>query len=286
MAEEVKQEAPPAEEKPAEVSENADLGAAVGVGEDFDQPSDTLGDEEKDIELERRRNEADPTKGMSPSEQRDYWMKKANHFESEYKVERTKRQSYDKRYGGLNQQGLKDVSQRRDPDYALEQIGVPENVKDLESYTQFIVNKAKKEFAKEATGKQLDSRVEDSEVRARAEHDGSDGLPAYDDLIDEVVTPERQNNPDIIQLLRLEKEPEQAAYTPRFILNYQNRTEINQAQTRDELIKNINDKGKEAAQVRGRSNGKQPSGKLTAAEIEAMTPEDFEKELERFRSGA
>jgi hypothetical protein len=284
MAEEVKEQPEVKEEAPAE---NADLGAAVGPGEDFDEPTDTMDDAEKDRVLsEARAAEADPTKGMSPSEQRDYWMKRANHFESEYKVEKVKRQGYDKRYGGLNQQGLKDATAPRVSDYALEKIGVPENVKDLESYTQFVIDKAKKEFGREVSEKQLDGKVEESEKRAREEHKGDDGLPAYDDLIDEVVAPAIRKNPKIFELIRLMEDPAGAAYTLGFILKYQNFQDIIKSQSREELVRNINNTAKQAATVRGKTNGRQPSGKLTAAEIEAMSPEDFEKELERFRSGA
>jgi len=50
-------------------------------------------------------------------------------------------------------------------------------------------------------------------------------------------------------------------------------------------MKNINATSKQAATVKGKNSGRQPSGRLTRADIESMSVEDFEKELERFRSG-
>jgi hypothetical protein len=265
------------------VTEQADLGAGVGPGEDFDQV-----EKEPEEETDATPAPPDPTKGMSQSEAMAYWTKKANHFESEYKVERAKRQSYDKRYGGLNGHGMilkNNVEQQRAVD-RFTNLDVPNNVNDLASYTRYILNEAEKSFEHKMTEKQLDGRVETTEKSARDAHNGEDGLPAYDELVDEFVAPLIQKKPRIFNMLRELEDPAEAAYTLGFILKYKNFSDIVKSQTRDELMKNINATSKQAANVKGKANGRQPSGRLTRAEIDAMSPEDFERELERFRSGA
>jgi len=265
------------------VTEQADLGAGVGPGEDFDQV-----EQEPEEQADSSPPPPDPTKGMSPKEAADFWRNKANHFESEYKVERTKRQSYDKRYGGLNGHGMilkNNVEQQRAVD-KFTNLDVPSNVNDLASYTRYILNEAEKSFEHKMTEKQLDGRVESTEKTAREAHNGDDGLPAYDELVDEFVAPLIQKRPRIFNMLREMEDPAEAAYTLGFILKYKNFSDIVKSQTRDELMKNINATSKQAASVKGRASGRQPSGRLTKEEIESMTPEAFERELERFRSSS
>ena len=280
------EEKPPetAEKNPGtdpEVTEQPDLGAGVGPGEDFDQ----VEEEPKEPEPQQA---PDPTAKMSPAEARDYWRNKANHFESEYKVERTKRQSYDKRYGGLNGHGMtlkNNVAEQRAVD-RFTNLDIPNNVNDLASYTRYILNEAEKSFENKMTEKQLDGRVESTEKQAREAHNGEDGLPAYDELVDEFVAPLIQKRPRIFNMLREMEDPAEAAYTLGFILKYKNFSDIVKSQTRDELMRNINATSKQAANIKGKASGRQPSGRLTKEEIDAMSPEDFERELERFRSGA
>ncbi len=262
------------------VTDQPDLGAGVGPGEDYDQV-------EEPPQEDAKPEPPDPTAKMSPAEARDYWRNKANHFESEYRVERTKRQSYDKRYGGLNGTGnilRNNVEQQRAVD-RFTNLDIPNNVNDLASYTRYILNEAEKGFEAKMTEKQLDGRVETSEKTAREAHNGEDGLPAYDELVDEFVAPLIQKRPRIFSMLREMEDPAEAAYTLGFILKYKNFSDIVKSQTRDELIKNINATSKQAANIKGKAAGRQPSGRLTKEEIESMTPEAFERELERFRAG-
>lgn len=261
------------------VTDQPDLGAGVGPGEDYDQVDSPPAEEAKP-------EPPDPTKGMSPKEAADYWRNKANHFESEYRVERTKRQSYDKQYGGLNGHGntlRNNIEQQRAVD-RYTNLDIPNNVQDLASYTRYILNEAEKGFEAKLTERQLDSRVETTEKTAREAHNGEDGLPAYDELVDEYVAPLIQKRPRIFSMLREMEDPAEAAYTLGFILKYKNFSDIVKSQTRDELMKNINATSKQAASIKGKNSGRQPSGRLTKEEIDAMSPEDFERELERFRS--
>ena len=269
-----------------EVKEQHDLGAAVGPGEDYDQAQeDEMSDEDKAAAEEAAKVvRSDPTRGMRPEERADYWMKKANHFETEYKVERTKRQSYDKRYGGLNKAG---VSQERPPSQTYNTVpNSLDEVKDLGQYTRFVLDEAAKQFEHKMTQKQLDDRVETSESHAREVHNGEDGLPPYDELLDEFVVPMVQKNPKIFELIRQMPDPAEASYTLGMLLKWPNFTEMLKSQANEDLIKKINGTAKQAATVKGKSSGRQPSGKLTKEEIDNMSLEDFERELEKFRAGA
>ncbi len=264
------------------VTDQPDLGAGVGPGEDFDQVKEEESDEKPAPELK------DPTAGMSPLEARDYWRDQKNHFEKEYRVERAKRQAYDKQYGGLNGHGntlRNNVEQQRAVD-RYTNLDIPNNVQDLASYTRYILNEAEKGFEAKLTERQLDGRVESTEKTARDAHNGEDGLPAYDELVDEYVAPLIQKRPRIFSMLREMEDPAEAAYTLGFILKYKNFSDIVKSQTRDELMKNINATSKQAATIKGKNSGRQPSGRLTREEIENMSVDDFERELEKFRSGA
>jgi len=262
------------------VTDQPDLGAGVGPGEDYDQVEEPPAEEAVKIPK-------DPTDGMSPIEARNFWKDRANHFDKSYREERAKRQAYDRQYGGLNGHGnilRNNVEQQRAVD-RFTNLDIPNNVNDLASYTRYILNEAEKGFEAKMTEKQLDGRVETSEKTAREAHNGEDGLPAYDELVDEFVAPLIQKRPRIFSMLREMEDPAEAAYTLGFILKYKNFSDIVKSQTRDELMKNINATSKQAANVKGKNSGRQPSGRLTRAEIDAMSPEDFERELERFRAG-
>src|SRR5690349_19816559 len=260
------------------VSEQPDLGASVGPGEDYDQV-----EEEEAPEVAAKPEPPDPTKGMSPREAAEYWRNKANHFESEYKVERTKRQTYDKQYGGLNNTRLRDQTRQPQPDQYRQ---VPDNITDLGQYTNYLLQQAEKSFEHKMTERQLDAKVESSEENARKTHDGEDGLPTYDELFDEQVAPMIQKNPRIYELLRLMPDPAEATYVLGFIMKYKNFAQALQSHSRDDLMKAINQTAKQAATIKGKAGNRSGNGKLSKEEIEAMTPEDFERELEKFRAGA
>jgi len=270
------------------VTEQPDLGASVGPGEDWeDDPKDTMTDEEKEAALSNAKIPEDPTKGMSAGEKLEYWTRRANHFEKEYGGERTKRQAYARQFGGLNSVKTPEREQapyRHAP--GISDADGLDKVTNLQDYTRYVLQEAEKAFEHKMTEKQMDNRVEESEVQARKQHDGEDGLPAYDDLVDEYVVPMIQKNPRIFQLLRVMPDPAESSYTLGFLLKYPNFSEMLKSQSREDLVKTINGQAKQAATVKGKGNGRQPSGRLTKEEIDAMSPEDFEKELEKFRAGA
>lgn len=269
------------------VTENPDLGASVGPGEDWeDDPKDTMTDEEKEAALSDAKIPEDPTKGMSASEKQEYYIRRANHFEKEYQAERTKRQAYARQFGGLNSV--------RKPEHEAAPYRTPpvgdgdglDKVSNLADYTRYVLQEAEKAFEHKMTEKQMDNRVEETENQARKIHDGTDGLPAYDDIVDEYVVPMIQKNPRIFQLLRVMPDPAESSYTLGFLLKYPNFSEMLKSQSREDLVKTINGTAKQAASVKGKSSGRQPSGRLTKDEIDVMSVEDFERELEKFKAGA
>jgi hypothetical protein len=167
------------------VTDQPDLGAGVGPGEDFDQVKEEP-QEEEPVKIPR-----DPTDGMSPLEAKNFWKDRANHFDKSYKEERAKRQAYDRQYGGLNGAGIasKNIHEQARAVDRFTNLDIPNNVQDLASYTRYILNEAEKGFEAKLTERQLDGRVESTEKTARDAHNGEDGLPAYDELVDEYVAP-------------------------------------------------------------------------------------------------
>lgn len=265
-----------------EVIQEPNLGAVAD-----DVSLDTLTDEQKDEALADAKAPPvrDPTEGMSDGQKVDYWAKRASNFENALKEERHKRQEYVKKYGGLGGANKEEKTARPDYNFGKTPRSL-DDVQDLGSYTRYILDEASRQFKKEMTEQQLDSRVEFTETRAREIHNGDDGLPSYDELVDEYVVPMIQKNPKIFEVIKQLPDPAEASYTLGFLMKYPKFSDMIKHQSRDELVKNINQTARQAATVRGRSNGRQPSGKLTKAEIDSMSPEEFERELEAFRGSS
>lgn len=271
----------PIEQGGEQVTEEPNLGAVAD-----DLLSDTLDDAQKNEALAEAKAPAnrDPTEGMSDGQRVDYWANRAGNFESALKEERHKRQEYTKKYGGLNGANAQEKTARPDYNFGKSPRSL-DDVQDLGSYTRYILEEASKQFERKMSDQQLDSRVEYTETRARDLHNGEDGLPAYDELVDEFVVPMIQKNPRIFEVIKQLPDPAEASYTLGFLMKYPKFSEMIKSQSRDDLVKNINATARQAATVRGRSNGHQPTGKLSKAEIDAMNPEEFEKVLEQFRAG-
>src|SRR5262245_22234978 len=170
------------------VEETTDL---VDTGAETIEPADTLSDDQKEQALADAKQPArkDPTEGMSDGQKVDYYRKQVDHWQADYRKEKDKRQKYEQQYGGLG--GHQRQTMTPVPD-VFGRTGAPrslDDVQDLGSYTKYILNEAKKQFSEEVTENQLNHKVERTEAEARLKYDGSNGLPAYDDLIDEYVVP-------------------------------------------------------------------------------------------------
>ena len=60
--------------------------------------------------------------------------------------------------------------------------------------------------------RRLYERVESAEERARQVHDGRDGLPGYDGVVDRFAVPIMRQRQDIRQLVLAQSDPSAAAY--------------------------------------------------------------------------
>jgi hypothetical protein len=217
----------------------------------------------------------DPTEGMTAEQKVDYWQKRANRHYAEYQKERSKRQS-------LQRGPLTDAGKGSAPAGKAAGEETPKSLDEVENLGQFskyVVEEAKRQIKEELTEKDLDSRVTRTESAARKKHDGKDDFPEYDEVVDTYVLPLIQENPNVFKLLRLMDDPGEAAYTLGMLRGFPNYIEQIKGKGREDLANNINDATKKAALVRGRNGGRQTGAKLTAAEIDAMSFDDFEKEI-------
>lgn len=226
----------------------------------------------------------DPTAGMTPEQARDYWKRRADRHYAEWKKEKTKRQELQRGPLGSTLDQGRTAAPAEDKTKEI-----PKSLDDVENlgqFSQYILAEAKRQIKEDFTEEQLDGRVKATEASARKTHDGSDGFPEYDAVVDEYVVPLIKKNPNVFKLLRLMDDPGEAAYTLGMMIGFPDFREQIKGQGREDLTKKINDATKKAATVSGRSGGRQPSAKLKKEDFEAMSPEDFEAEIEKVKSGA
>jgi hypothetical protein len=73
---------------------------------------------------------------------------------------------------------------------------------------------------------QLNQRVVDTEQAAREVHDGSDGLPTYDDVVENEAAELIRANPKIFEALRLMANPGEAGYILGLMQRYPNAADL------------------------------------------------------------
>jgi hypothetical protein len=171
------------------------------------------------------------------------------------------------------------------PNYGLDDLVVPDEVQgDINKYTQFVLQEGVKMINRlqaEEEQRQLYSRVEAAETRLREQHNGRDGLPEYEDLINRYAIPLMQQRPDIKKLVlsQGERAPE-AAYLigvcsahPSVIPEVLRRG--------GKIDKSIFRSSNFKPTVKGQnSERRQPSGKVNYSDWDN---ESFEAELDRFK---
>ena len=128
----------------------------------------------------------------------------------------------------------------------------------------------------------LQSRVESAVARARDLHNGKDGLPVFDDLINDVI-PRIEQQPGLKQLVLGQSNPAEAAYLIGFCARYPHLVgEVFARKGR--LDSSIFRSSHFRPTVKGRNTERrQPNGRLTASDWENMPVNDFERELVRFK---
>lgn len=241
--------------------------------------------EEKEGEAE----EAIKDEGGEAKPPRDasWWEKRAKHFESEYKGERTKRQTYEKKYG---RDGLAASLANNGNGKHSETEAAPKKIEDIDNAADFaahILAEAKKQVKQELTQAQIQTRMVGSEREARKEFDGSDGRPTYDEMFEEHVKPFLAENPQAVQLLAMMPDPARAAYTLGLLMNpdlQEKEGKRLQAKAREDMTKNINKATEKAVTIKNGKAGVMKSGKKTSADYEAMSLSDFEKEIEAVKN--
>jgi hypothetical protein len=145
----------------------------------------------------------------------------------------------------------------RDPD-------VPtwvDNVADLDEYTANLIGEVKNRIGGMLAEEKLRSRVESAVARARDSHNGQDGLPVFDDLINDVI-PLIEQQPGLKQLVLAQDDPASAAYLIGFCARYPHLVgEVFARKGR--LDSSIFRSSHFRATVQGRNSGRgQPSGKV------------------------
>jgi hypothetical protein len=154
-----------------------------------------------------------------------------------------------------------------------------DSVEDIHDYTRKLTAEIGKETAQMLADRRLYERVESAEERARQVHDGRDGLPGYDEVVDGFAVPIMRQRQDIRQLVLAQSDPSAAAYLIGFCAKYPNLAqEVLRRNGRldSSIFRSIHFR----KTVQGKNSGRrQPSGRLTAAEINAMSPLDFETQV-------
>jgi hypothetical protein len=275
-----------AEKQGKDAEEDTENGAGredgTGNGEDggAEDKAAAAGADDKGKETPRK----DPTEGMTAEQKVDYWQKRANRHYADYQKEKTKRQTLQR--GGLADAGRGTAAA---PAAGANGKAAPtetptslDEVENLGQFKDYILSEARRQITEEWTEKDLDARVESTESKARQLHNGEDGFPEYDEVVDTYVVPLIEKNPTVFKLLRLLDDPGEAAYTLGMLRGFPKFVEQLKGKGREDLAKTINDATKNAALVRGRG-GRPTSAKLTKADIDAMSPEDFEKEISKVK---
>lgn len=225
----------------------------------------------------------DPTAGMTVEQQLEYWRKRANHFEGDYKKERTKRQGYERNGAAVGLSGAR-VEQRK-----AEQAAPDKAVEDMtpQEFLEHAERRIESKLEQQYTERQLNERVTRSEDWARKEYDGANGKPTYDEMINDVVMPFLKENPDTFQILRKLKNPAQGAYTLGVILRpdlLQQDEQKTATAARKDLVKQIDAATKKAVTIQSNRGGVNPSRKKDKAYFESLSDADFEKEIEEVKN--
>lgn len=228
----------------------------------------------------------EPAESRPPRDQA-WWENRAKHFEGEYKRERTRRQEYDKKYGRNGLAGsltTNGSAEYREP-------APTKKIEEIETASEFaehILQQAKQQVREELSTNQIRTRMVDSEKAAREEFDGKDGMPSYDEMFDKEIKPFLSQHQDVVNVLAKLPDPARAAYTLGLLMNPKYlamMTKRQQSKAREDLTDQIDEATKKAVTIKnGKGGGMKSSGKKTAAEIDAMSNEEFEKELEAFKN--
>jgi len=261
------------------------------VEEEVEQNTQTSNESDDDDDEQGAPSRKDPTEGMTPEQKVEFWQKRAKHFESDYKKERTKRQNYQK--GSSLATSFTGKNSFADTNESTEaNTKAIDEITDPKEFRQRLINDTKNEIRKEMTEKQLHQRMLDSEAEAREEFDGSDGRPPFDEVMDkyvkkffqETAAEDKERAKGIFNLMKMMPNPARAAYTLGMMLADQEAPgSVDKkvaSKARADLVKKVDEAAQKAATLKSRADTGKTSKKKSAAEIEAMSFDDFEREIE------
>jgi hypothetical protein len=195
----------------------------------------------------------------------DYWKQ-------QYFKEKRKRQEFQR---GQAQQPAREAT----PDYS--KPSKPFEQMTVDEYTDFIqkslMQKIKGEIQPELAHTHTQQKLEIAEEKARSRHDGKDGLPSYDELIDEYLMPQLEDDEALFMLIKQTKDPAETAYRLALLNAMPDLMAQTKAQGREEMIDKIEDVAKRATTVKkGNKENVRSSSKLSASDIMKMPNDKFE----------
>lgn len=219
---------------------------------------------------------ADPTEGMTPEQLRAE-LKRIKIAE---KSERVRRQTLEKRYGKGVRPPANDPARRAAAENGPKSL---EDVKDIGDYDKLVERKIEERLQRETAERTLSSRLESTQSEMSKKFDGSNGLPGYDEIVDEHVVPMIEENPMVYHLIRMAPNPGGFAYLLALNAKYGGDIEkiagAFKVQGRKQLLDNIDKAGKQALRLKGRG-GVGSSGKGQSLEqLMAMDDDAFENEI-------
>jgi hypothetical protein len=151
---------------------------------------------------------------------------------------------------------------------------------DLQSYTKHVIEEGWNRFRQTLGEEKLQNAV----ARAREAHDGRDGLPAHDELVNGYALPLLAQHPDLHRLVLRQADPAAASYLIGFMAKYPElRPQVLARNGR--IDRSIFQPVNFRPTVRGQSSGarRQPGGRFTASDWKNMPVNDFERELHAFK---
>lgn len=198
------------------------------------------------------------------------------------KTERTKRQQLQKKYGGIKPPADPARRAADDKPKSLDEI------KDLKEYDDEVNRKIERTIAAREREKEYSTRLESTQTEMTKKFDGSNGLPAYDEIVDEHVIPMIEKNPMLYHLIRMSPHPGGMSYL--LALNAMHGGDIEKiagmfkTQGRQQLLDNIDQAGKKALRLKGRGNIGNSGKGQTLEQLMAMGDDAFENEINKVKN--
>ena len=199
----------------------------------------------------------------------------AAYWKAEYFREKKKRQQAQKEGRSFYPEGVAGVVQETEKSKPIEEV---KTVKDL---VEHVITETRRASRAEMGELDKTNRIRTTQTAARSKHDGADGNPSYDDVLDEIVLPMIRENPNLFALLREMPDPAEAAYTLGMIVKYPELERRGVEKGRKEVVDGLQNRNLRPKILKQQQ--KEPALKQaqTAEDIMRMSPEEIEAEIAR-----